>query len=125
MEISNYDGITNIVLNPSLKYKIVVMPRLKKVLFNPPATIAFWEDDTKTVVKCQNNDIFDPEKGIAMCYMKKFAGKQYGKNLEKALEFDRENNRWLDCLKNLEKEVPEITYIEYVEEEREDGGNNE
>lgn len=45
--------------------------RIKKVIFNEPATIVFWEDGTKTVVKCGPNDIFDPEKGIAMCFVKK------------------------------------------------------
>ena len=45
--------------------------RIKKVIFNEPATIVFWEDGTKTVVKCGPNDDFDPEKGIAMCFVKK------------------------------------------------------
>lgn len=45
--------------------------RIKKVIFNEPATIVFWEDGTKTSVKCNPNDIFDPEKGIAMCFVKK------------------------------------------------------
>ena len=33
-----------------------VYPRLaiKKVIFNAPATIVFWDDGTKTVVKCEN-----------------------------------------------------------------------
>ena len=26
---------------------------IKKVIFNPPATIVFWEDGSKTVVKCR------------------------------------------------------------------------
>ena len=26
---------------------------IKNVIFNPPATIVFWEDGSKTVVKCQ------------------------------------------------------------------------
>ena len=38
---------------------------IKKVIFNPPATIVFWKDDTKTVVKAQG-EAFDPEKGLAM-----------------------------------------------------------
>lgn len=38
---------------------------IKKVIFNPPATIVFWKDDTKTVVKAQG-EVFDPEKGLAM-----------------------------------------------------------
>lgn len=47
---------------------------VKKVIFNNPATIVFWDDDTKTVVKCQNGDTFNPETGIAMCFMKKALG---------------------------------------------------
>ena len=48
--------------------------RIKKVIFNEPATIVFWKDGTKTVVKCGPNDIFDPEKGIAMCFVKRIYG---------------------------------------------------
>ena len=47
---------------------------LKKVIFNDPATIAFWSDGTKTVVKAQHGDIFDPEKGLAMVIAKKACG---------------------------------------------------
>lgn len=49
---------------------------IKDVIFNPPATIVNWADGTKTVVKCQNNETFDPEKGLALCYMKKTNGNQ-------------------------------------------------
>lgn len=45
--------------------------RIKKVIFNGPATIVFWLDGTKTIVKCGPGDEFDPEKGIAMCFVKK------------------------------------------------------
>lgn len=45
------------------------------VIFNPPATIVFWSDNTKTVVKCNSEcDMYDPEKGIAMAIAKKFLG---------------------------------------------------
>lgn len=47
---------------------------IKKVIFNPPATIVLWNDGTKTVVKCGENDIFDPEKGMAMAIAKKALG---------------------------------------------------
>ena len=47
---------------------------LKKVIYNDPATIAFWSDGTKTVVKAQPGDIFDPEKGLAMVIAKKACG---------------------------------------------------
>lgn len=44
---------------------------IKKVIFNDPATIVIWEDGSKTVVKCGDGDIYDPEKGLAMAISKK------------------------------------------------------
>lgn len=38
---------------------------IKKVIFNDPATIVFWNDGTKTVVQARG-EAFDPEKGLAM-----------------------------------------------------------
>ena len=59
-------------------YGSVSMPTdtvfLKNVIYNDPATIAFWSDGTKTVVKAQPGDIFDPEKGLAMVIAKKACG---------------------------------------------------
>ena len=49
---------------------------IKNVIFNPPATIVFWQDGTKTVVKCGEHDIYDPEKGIAMAITKRALGDQ-------------------------------------------------
>lgn len=47
---------------------------IRKVVFNDPATIVFWSDNTKTVVKCGPDDIFDKEKGLALAIVKKMAG---------------------------------------------------
>lgn len=47
---------------------------IEKVIFNGPATIIKWKDGTETVVKCQRGDIFDYEKGLAMCFTKKALG---------------------------------------------------
>lgn len=47
------------------------MPKIEKVIFNPPATIVKWKDGTKTVVKCKDDDEFDWEKGLAMAYVKR------------------------------------------------------
>jgi hypothetical protein len=52
----------------------MIIPSIKNVIFNPPATIVFWNDGTKTVVKCQDNDEFDAEKGLAMAIAKKHFG---------------------------------------------------
>lgn len=56
--------------------KMFKMDKVKKVIFNPPATIVYWFDGTKTVVKAQGGDIFDKEKGFAMACAKKFFGNQ-------------------------------------------------
>ena len=50
------------------------IPGIKNVVFNNPATIVFWSDGTKTVVKVSDGEIFDPEKGLAMAISKKALG---------------------------------------------------
>ena len=50
------------------------VPQIKKVIYNNPATIIYWADDTKTVVQCQKGDDYDPEKGLAMAIAKKSLG---------------------------------------------------
>lgn len=49
--------------------------KIEKVIFNNPATIVFWKDGTKTVVKV-SNEKFDPEKGLAMAIAKKALGNE-------------------------------------------------
>ena len=44
---------------------------VKNVIFNPPYTIVFWTDKTKTMVKCGENEQYDPEKGLAMAMAKR------------------------------------------------------
>lgn len=50
---------------------------IKDVIFNDPATIVLWNDGSKTVVKCQKGETFDPEKGLAMAISKKVLGNGY------------------------------------------------
>lgn len=47
---------------------------IEKVIFNNPATVILWADGTKTVVKCQDGEKYDPEKGLAMALVKKMCG---------------------------------------------------
>lgn len=47
---------------------------IKKVYFNDPVTVVLWADGSKTVVKCGEDDIYDPEKGLAMAISKKALG---------------------------------------------------
>ena len=53
------------------------LPEIKNVIFNNPATIVVWADGTKTVVQCQDGDIYDPEKGLAMAISKKILGNKH------------------------------------------------
>lgn len=56
------------LMNTSNKQNLI-----KDVIFNNPATIVYWVDGTKTVVKA-HNEKFDPEKGLAMAICKRFLG---------------------------------------------------
>ena len=51
--------------------------RIHKVIFSGPATIVFWNDGSKTVVKCTKGDQLNYEMGIAMCALKKLFGDSY------------------------------------------------
>ena len=52
---------------------------IDKVIFNPPATIVFWKDGTKTVVKCKEGEEFSEWAGIALCLAKKMYGPNFHK----------------------------------------------
>lgn len=51
---------------------------IKKVIYNPPATIIYWKDGTKTVVKCSDQDFdlgrMNPETGVVYAIAKKVLG---------------------------------------------------
>jgi hypothetical protein len=74
------------------------MPKIEKVIFNPPATIVQWKDGTKTVVKCQDGDNFDWEKGLAMAYVKRAYNNErtyYGL-------FKKNRASWNSCVNGIE-----------------------
>lgn len=61
---------------------------IKNVIFAPPATIVYWSDGSKTVVKCSEKDVFDPEKGLAMAIAKRCGGNKgsYYKEIQSWVE---------------------------------------
>ena len=67
MIAKTYFGIT---FNPPRSVEIT------KVIVNNPATIVFWSDGKKTVVKCAGDEAFDEEKGLAMAISKRVLGNQ-------------------------------------------------
>ena len=47
---------------------------IKRVIFNEPHTIVIWANREKTIVKAQDGEPYDKEKGLAMCFAKYFLG---------------------------------------------------
>ncbi len=47
---------------------------IERIIFNPPATIVFWTDGTKTVVKCAEGEKFDPYTAFCYAYTEHFFG---------------------------------------------------
>lgn len=62
------------LFKPKTPKPVPYIPKIKNVIFNEPATIILWVDGTKTVVKCQEGEGYDPEKGMAMAISKKALG---------------------------------------------------
>ena len=104
-------------VNPHLDKTKPALPEIDRVIFNAPATIVFWKDDTKTVVKANNGEPYDPEKGLAMAMLKKALGNEgnYYKVIRKALDKNPHNASEVahvkdiaamyHCLKRCEKNV--------------------
>lgn len=65
--------------------KICSPEYLAKVIFNGPATIVFWEDGTKTIVKCAEGDKNDPKVGLLYAIAKK----KFGNNSRIHKEIDK------------------------------------
>lgn len=71
---------------------------VKDILVNGPATIVFWGDGTKTVVKRGPEDMHDVEKAVAMCFMKKALGSRSMKKIfdlaeDRAAEYESQFTR--------------------------------
>ena len=83
----------------------LISSRIDHVKFSGPATIIFWKDGTKTIVKCTEEDEPDCETGIAMATLKKILGDgyvPYKKKVQKII--DEQNKKDLDALS---KEIAE------------------
>lgn len=75
-------------------------PSIKKVIFNDPATVVIWSDNTKTVVKCQPGDVYSKELGLAMCISKKYLGNKGN--------FNEEFKKWIPEDSNEELSIEEM-----------------
>lgn len=54
--------------------RITTVPYVRKIMFNDPATIVFWDDGTKTVVKVTPGDKYVPYYGFLAALAKKIYG---------------------------------------------------
>ena len=83
------------ITSSAASYKInrVSVPGINKIVFNDPATIVIWADNTKTVVKAAGDEPYDPEKGLAMAIAKKALGNEgnYYNVFKKWLPKDKED----------------------------------
>lgn len=88
-DLSYINGSTS-TSTSSLNYSSYSKPvplSIHKVIFNDPYTIILWTDKTKTIVKCGEDEDYDPEKGMAMAISKKYFGNKgnYYENFKKWL----------------------------------------
>jgi len=83
-------------------YKTNGLPVPKKVIFNGPATVVLWTDNTKTVVKKSEDEPDDREKALMYCVFKKFLNDKkrdmdrYLKLFYKVLEEEESNEEKKD-----------------------------
>lgn len=66
-----------LVKRPTQKKENSVMDKrymVKKLIYHGPATIVYWADGEKTVVKCMDADTFDPMAGFCAALAKKVYG---------------------------------------------------
>lgn len=64
-----YPKIKHSTLNTQTSWKII-QDNIVQVIFNEPATIIIWSNGEKTVVKTQDGEPFDREKGFLMAIAK-------------------------------------------------------
>ena len=74
---------------------------VSKIIFNPPATIVFWEDGTKTVVKCSAEDEFNEYYGLLAAL-----GKKVYENNSQIKKLIDEKAEWHENKKD-EKDIPD------------------
>ena len=112
----------NTIARPVNTFAIMTPAAIKNVIFNDPATIVFWSDGTKTVVKVQDGEPYDAEKGLAMAISKKALGNQgnYCNVFKKWLpEEEEDDSKKIELLYNgaaLERECKEAmeTIVKFV-----------
>lgn len=95
--------VINVIIDRYESNLVLASSRIDHVKFSGPATIIFWKDGTKTIVKCTEEDELNCETGIAMATLKKILGDGYVPYKKKVKEIVDEQ-----CKKDLDKLTKEI-----------------
>ncbi len=82
----------------------------KKIIFNGPCTIILWKDGTKTIAKASDGEMFDPEKGVAICFMKRALGETEGKKVLRKANKDYYDEVARVASKQLDEELKKATF---------------
>lgn len=82
----------------------------KKIIFNGPCTIILWKDGTKTIAKASDGEMFDPEKGVAICFMKRALGETEGKKVLRKANKDFYDEVSRIANKQLDEELKKATF---------------
>lgn len=81
-------------------------PHIKNVIFSGRATIVFWEDNTKTVVKCDKEDVYDPHTGLAEAIAKKALGDDYRRLFRKYIkQYNKQKEKEAKLLAQLATDI--------------------
>ena len=87
MDHEGFHNGWNAALRHMRQHSDTLLPEIERLIFNDPATIVYWSDGTKTVVKCQPGDVFSAEAGLTTAMLKKYMGNDN--------TFNRVINEWL------------------------------
>lgn len=108
----NYSSKASSFINEIIGYerKKANNMKIKNVIFQDPATIVFWEDGTKTVVRAEG-EIYDPEKGLAMAISRKALGNNrdyYNTFIHWIKKYRKDNVMWGDEYKDFLEKLAEV-----------------
>ena len=82
----------------------------KKIIFSRPCTIILWMDGTKTMARTNKEETFDPEKGVAVCFMKRALGEIEGKKVLRKANKDFYDEVARAASKELDEELKKATF---------------
>lgn len=60
-------------------YNTDLLNHITQVVYHDPATIVYFDDGDKVVVKTSPHDDYNPEAGLALCILKKMLGNNSAK----------------------------------------------